>query len=275
MKKIKNYIKHIEKFLFSKKACRFVMKDWGALAGDLQNASEVINTMRFSQQVEPFEVSAPTGKLLVIAPHPDDEIIGPGGTLLKAAAQGAEITVLFLTSGRAGDQDVREAEAQAVAEQMGGKAEFLRYLPEQIPEDDAAVGRLADAVAAHGKDGVFVTFLLDDHPDHRFASKLLYRAFKQGKVDAKTPVWAYQVYTAVLPSAVVDITAVAGRKKELIALHKSQYRVRDWGHYALGINAANCRFLKARKDEAYAEIFLQVPLEDYAVLCARYFDGVA
>lgn len=37
-------------------------------------------------------------KTLVIAPHPDDELLGPGGTLLRKAAEGFEIGLLFITS---------------------------------------------------------------------------------------------------------------------------------------------------------------------------------
>jgi hypothetical protein len=37
--------------------------------------------------------------LLWIAPHPDDELMGPGGTLLRAVANGKDITVVFLTDG--------------------------------------------------------------------------------------------------------------------------------------------------------------------------------
>lgn len=37
-------------------------------------------------------------KVLVIAPHPDDETLGCGGTLLKLAAQGAELHWMIVTA---------------------------------------------------------------------------------------------------------------------------------------------------------------------------------
>ena len=37
-------------------------------------------------------------RTLVIAPHPDDELLGPGGTLLRKAAEGVEIGLLVITS---------------------------------------------------------------------------------------------------------------------------------------------------------------------------------
>src|SRR6185436_3329801 len=42
---------------------------------------------------------SPTDRLLVIAPHPDDESIGAGGLLLRAKEAGAEVRVIFCTSG--------------------------------------------------------------------------------------------------------------------------------------------------------------------------------
>lgn len=42
-------------------------------------------------------------RLLVIAPHPDDEVLGCGGLLHKAKAAGAEVYVQFLTVGDTAD----------------------------------------------------------------------------------------------------------------------------------------------------------------------------
>src|SRR5690348_6988030 len=42
------------------------------------------------------------GKVVVLAPHMDDEIIGCGGTIARHAAAGASVTVVYLTDGRRG-----------------------------------------------------------------------------------------------------------------------------------------------------------------------------
>ena len=38
-------------------------------------------------------------KVLVIAPHPDDEILGVGGTIAKSIAEGAEVYICIVTKG--------------------------------------------------------------------------------------------------------------------------------------------------------------------------------
>jgi LmbE family N-acetylglucosaminyl deacetylase len=37
-------------------------------------------------------------KTLVVAPHPDDEIIGPGGTLLRRRSEGGTVGWLVVTA---------------------------------------------------------------------------------------------------------------------------------------------------------------------------------
>jgi LmbE family N-acetylglucosaminyl deacetylase len=42
---------------------------------------------------------SPTDRLLVVAPHPDDETLGAGGLLQRAAARGAAVRLCYATSG--------------------------------------------------------------------------------------------------------------------------------------------------------------------------------
>ena len=73
--------------------------------------------------------------VLVIAPHPDDETIGCGGTLCLHQQRGDRVAVVFLTSGELGLKQlprakawaVRETEGRAAAKILGlARAEFLR-----------------------------------------------------------------------------------------------------------------------------------------------------
>ena len=86
----------------------------------------------------------------------------------------------------------------------------------------------------------------------------------------KATIWAYQVYTTLIPNVVVDITDVADDKASTIRLWASQIEKRDWAHYMLGLNAFNCRLLGGPAPR-YAETFFVLPIGDYAELCATYF----
>jgi LmbE family N-acetylglucosaminyl deacetylase len=65
-------------------------------------------------------------KILVVAAHPDDEVLGCGGTLAKAIVEGAEVHVFFLGEGISarfpiGDYDSKEYYAQTKIRQDGAE----------------------------------------------------------------------------------------------------------------------------------------------------------
>src|SRR5438552_2965198 len=93
--------------------------------------------------------------VLVIAPHPDDESIGCGGTLRLHTRRGDRVVVAYLTSGELGLKGVpretvwekRENEARKAGKILGlAKPFFLRfgdwYLGEQIDPAAAALAPL-------------------------------------------------------------------------------------------------------------------------------------
>ncbi len=68
-------------------------------------------------------------RVLVFAPHPDDDIIGCGGSIAKHVRGGSDVTVVYMTSGDAGSlkyskgelAKMREAEAKNAAKVLGVK----------------------------------------------------------------------------------------------------------------------------------------------------------
>ncbi len=76
-------------------------------------------------------------KIIVLAPHMDDEVLGCGGTIVRHVLAQADVTVVFLTDGRRGAGDalkrehfadpydivkVRKLEAQRAAKIIGVRA---------------------------------------------------------------------------------------------------------------------------------------------------------
>ncbi len=112
---------------------------------------------------------------LVIAPHPDDEVLGCGGTICRLAQAGREVHVAIVTKGwpplfpDAQVQQVR-AEARVAAKRMGVAGLHFLDLPVtrliHIPEDElnGALGRIVAQVRPHT---VFLPWRGDLHEDHR------------------------------------------------------------------------------------------------------------
>src|SRR6267378_1222734 len=88
--------------------------------------------------------------VLVIAPHPDDEVIGCGGAIRLRVERGERVSFVFLSSGelglkhlpRAKTWEIREAEARRAAKVLG--VESLHFLR----QPDWMLGDHARATAA-------------------------------------------------------------------------------------------------------------------------------
>lgn len=251
---------------------RFAIRNWHRLL-ELPAADEILKTMRDARVIKPIVSDPPRGNILVVAPHPDDEAIGPGGTLLRSVADGeSRLSLLVMTTGQSADRATRRLESETTARNLGGTFQCLDLPDGKIPVDDATVARFAEVIDALAPDVLMLPFALDDHDDHRRANELLVRA--TDRLVCRPEVWAYQVYGGVLCNVVVDITEVAEAKRQLIGSYTSQMDVRDWANFSLGLAAWNSRFLP-RQDTAYAEMFLVLPLRDYVALVRNLFqDGV-
>jgi N-acetylglucosamine malate deacetylase 1 len=114
-------------------------------------------------------------KILVIAPHPDDEVLGVGGTMHRLALAGHDVTVAIATKGWAPlfpDEQVARvrAEAQAANALLGVRTVRFMDLPvtrlHTLPEHElnAAFDRL---ILDEQPAWVFLPFAGDRHEDHR------------------------------------------------------------------------------------------------------------
>jgi LmbE family N-acetylglucosaminyl deacetylase len=260
-------LRRLERTINTRQTYKFFMRDWTSLT-DLKTCARVVSTMRFSQTLEPLEMSCPHGKrIAVLAPHPDDEMLGAGGTLIRARRADASIRCIYLTSSQPPAEV--ETETAEVARHIGYGTEFLRYPVNGIPVTGESVARLGAVLAAQPVDVLFVPILFDDHDDHRRANQLLWHAWRSGLVPKGTEIWGYQVYSPIMANVVVDISDVAEEKAAAVRMWKSQIKIRKFDHYILGLNAFNIRLLpKAR----YVEAFFVLPIDAYADLCAIYFE---
>lgn len=257
---------------------KFIRREW-AMLPDVNALARVLDTGRFTEQIRPTVLPHPTARcILVLSPHPDDETIAAGGTLLRARGAGADLHIVFLTSGDRPDDDgartgraEREAEAARVAEQLGASFECWRLSTHGIPIDDATTARLRALVAAHDPDVILLPFFTDDHEDHRSTAFLFAQAFHGHPIRAE--VWAYAVYSTISANVIIDVTDVADAKHTLIRLWASELAHRDWAHYARGRDAVHARWLPG-PSARYAEAFFVVPGTEYAALGVQFATAI-
>lgn len=136
---------------------------------------------------------------VVVAAHPDDEVLGAGGTMAMLAAAGARLRLVALTDGeashpggtdRAGLAERRAAETAAALQVLGARAtEIIRLrLPDSglASREDEMTAALRDLVT--GFDVCLAPWLHDVHADHEAAGRSARRASPQ---TIFYPVWMW------------------------------------------------------------------------------------
>ena len=203
-------------------------------------------------------------RLLVLAPHPDDEVIGCGGLVALHLREGRKVHVVVATDGaQAGNAATREAESRAALALLGDATiEFLGFPDRDLSDAHELDDRLAAILRDWKPDLIAVPSPLEIHPDHVALSRafcdLIARDASLFADLAVARVVFYEVSAPLRPNALVDITSVADAKYAAIATHESQSAVRDYTSYARGLNA--WRTMTLPPDVKFAEAYWTTPL---------------
>lgn len=199
--------------------------------------------------IDPLSLDA--RRVLVVAPHPDDESLGCGGLLAALAGAGRSFHVVFVTDGAGSHRNSRdwpptrlaaqrEREAEEALERLGlGTAprSFLRLPDAAMPQPgDAAyreaLERLTWTISHLSPDLALLPWRRDPHRDHRDSWSLARAAIEAA--GAAPDVLEYAIWLDELGTAddhpregeaeamAVDIQGTADRKRHAVAAHLSQ-----------------------------------------------------
>lgn len=166
--------------------------------------------------------------MVVLAPHPDDEILGCGGMLAFHAERGDAPLVVFLSDGAVGDPDagiadlpnVRRAEAAAALGELGvARVEHLGF-PDGALEASRELRRRVESVLERERaELVYAPSLLECHADHLAAAEA---ASLAAAARPTTRVHLYGVNTAVPANELYDVSRYRARKDAALARYRSQ-----------------------------------------------------
>ena len=239
----------------------------------MYNALKISNSIGFSRfTIDDINYSLPKNKkIIVLAPHPDDEIIGPGGSLIEASKNLCKVEIIYLTSGKECEKEEREKELKKVCDNLN----FSYYIIGGVA-NKALIGsnKIINILINSRPDIIFIPFFLDDNIDHKKTNTLFYEICSSENkfISHKLEVWSYQVYNPLIVNKVIDISANIKKKEKLIRFYKSQFKSRDWAHYSLGMNAWNSRFLNKREGKGWAECFFVQTLAEYLEFYKEIFE---
>ncbi|MFB0545644.1 MAG: PIG-L deacetylase family protein [Anaerolineae bacterium] len=184
-------------------------------------------------------------RVLVFGAHSDDEIIGPGGTIARLAAQGAQVAVVTFTRGETGyarDElkgrmaELRAQESAACDRMLGITERINLGKPTQgIPDDRETYQECVRLIRRYRPEVIFTHYYEDKHRDHRVVSALTDEARWKASENVLsdlgppwyTPALYYYEITELFthPSLVVDITDTFERKLEAMRTQVSQLDV--------------------------------------------------
>jgi LmbE family N-acetylglucosaminyl deacetylase len=217
-------------------------------------------------------------RILVIAPHPDDETLGCGGSLLKHKSNGDSLSWLVATRGHepqwsAEVLEQKEREIGAVTAAYGFDNTFRLDFPtiklDRVPIEEIIVAIRA-AITGSKPDCVYVNHFGDVHSDHRVlfeATMSVLKPFYSGKHGVKR-VLSYEVFSstdaapfnparAFVPNVFNDVTEFLEHKLEIMALYESELQASPLPR-ALDSLRALARVRGATIGVEYAESFMLV-----------------
>jgi LmbE family N-acetylglucosaminyl deacetylase len=212
-------------------------------------------------------------KILIVAPHQDDEILGCGGYIRKNIEDGSSVTVLFITDGWSGVRNkkmsknerikIREDEAIKAGKILGiDKFIFLRKDDRSIYADKTLLFDIVKTIQTIQPDIVLSPHEDDDDLEHQMVNKLTKEAAwlaKEGALITKLPparqlkeILFYEVWSPIKkPTIYLDITKQIDLKIKALMQYKSQLKQRDYAQIISGLNM----FRGGIKGFKYAEAF--------------------
>lgn len=214
-------------------------------------------------------------KILVIAPHPDDETLGCGGTLLKYKARGAEVSWVIVTNiaqvrgWEAKRVEERQKEIDKVSKLYGFDSVFKLDFP--TTELDATpinriITALSKVILKIKPNIVYLPNKNDIHTDHQVTFTAGMSCTKNFRVPFINKILMYECLSetefapaleesAFVPNIFVDISNLIARKIEIMKVYGSEIKEHPWPRSIENIKAL-ATFRGAACSFRYAESFM-------------------
>lgn len=206
--------------------------------------------------------------VLVLAPHPDDEVFGCGGTISLHADNSGRVQIILLTSGQeGGNPDARVLESVAAAKVMGVPPPICwQYRDRQLQYGERLVEQILSAIYQFGATVLFAPSLWEVHPDHRATALSAFEALRRhGGCD----LMAYEVGAMLRPNIFIDITETLAKKRRAMACFKTQLERQRYDLQIEGLS--RYRTYTLPKNVEAAEAFEYIPAKRIKKLALEFF----
>jgi LmbE family N-acetylglucosaminyl deacetylase len=183
------------------------------------------------------------GPALVLAPHPDDEVLGCAGAILRHVAAREGVRIVVVTDGGAGDEPDRSAyvverrrESEEAARVLGCETppEFWDLEDRSLEYSEEMIGRIGEAIERTGASIVYAPSPEEVHPDHNALGLCALEAVRRASREIRVAL--YEVSAPLQPNLLLDISDLVARKRAAIACFASQTQRHAFDEVIAGLN---------------------------------------
>jgi LmbE family N-acetylglucosaminyl deacetylase len=216
------------------------------------------------------------GNILVISPHPDDDVLGAGGTMILNCDEGKGVFSVYITDGRGSprkdpritDEELatrREKEAMASLRTVGAAGGFFlkRRSQELKGAGGIAVQKELDGILQFLQPTeIYLPAPYERHPTHQICTFLTIEALRSAG-GRPIGVFGYSLWGSFWGQkkrTIRDIGSVIGRKAKAVLAHESQIEYKKYHQGILGKNNYEAVFLESHEVQkaSFIEIFLDM-----------------
>jgi len=155
-----------------------------------------------ANEIDEKDLRRPT---IIFSPHPDDETLGCGGTIIKKKKAGADVNIVFMTDGCRSHPHlisekelitIRAKEALAASRILGVEENSIIFLDfkdgELNKNKDSAVRKVIEILRSKQPDEIFIPWRTEAHPDHLATNRIVLTALQM--YHRKIIIYEYPVY---------------------------------------------------------------------------------
>lgn len=212
--------------------------------------------------------------ILVISPHPDDDVLGAGGIMAEASQKGKRVFSVYITDGgssprrdkKTSDSEMacqREKEAISALQILKGHgAFFLRMRSSELPRKLAEGEETLHKIFAYlVPTKIILPSPYERHITHQLCTRMTLQALR--KWAKKPALWGYSIWGTFWGGnkrIICDITPFIKEKVQAILAHESQVAYKNYHQGILGKNNYEAIFWESHEVQkaSFVEIFLDM-----------------
>jgi len=182
------------------------------------------------------ETNPPKANVLILAPHPDDEIFGCGGAIMRHLAQGDSVSVIIATDGHAAIHHIDEIakqnyiatryqESRNAAHVLGyHEIQFWDFSDRELSHNKSTVQLAVQAIQNLQATLIYAPSIFEIHPDHFSLANIAVDAV----IATQTTLMMYEIGVPLRPNFLLDITDLKARKRQAMECFSSQIQLNDY-----------------------------------------------